>query len=80
MGKQKKKHNKHKKVSSSPADPQTVIDRLRKENDILRARLEKIAELTRDLPEDPDEHPDELIVNPDHEVNEGASLVAPAES
>jgi hypothetical protein len=79
MGKQKKKDKKQKKASSSPADLQTVIDRLRKENDILRARLEKIAELTRDLPEDADDS-DELIVNPDHEVTEGASLVAPAGS
>jgi hypothetical protein len=47
MGKKKKQK---KKNSAGPAaDLQSEIERLREENEMLRARLEKIAELAGDL-------------------------------
>jgi hypothetical protein len=69
MAKHKDKGKKKKKHAADERDPQELIERLRSENEALRARLEKIAELTQDLPGSQDDDDDEpepgLIVEPD---------------
>lgn len=53
MGKNKKKKDKNQKNGYLPgADLEAEVQRLREENEALRARLEKIAELASDFPDD----------------------------
>jgi hypothetical protein len=69
MGKNKKK--KDKKHKNGPAgDLEAEVQRLRSENENLRARLVKIADLASDLPGDPDEDDeyDELTRDVDDEI------------
>lgn len=70
MGKNKKKEKKQKKQSSSREDVKSVMQALRAENETLRARLEKIAELAGDLPVRGDE--DDETDDRDEEMKEGA--------
>ena len=67
MGKKKK----DKRKKSEPSDLAALVERLQKENEELRARLEKIAELTEDLPGDDedDEEEERLIADPAAEVS-----------
>ena len=73
MGKNKKKKDKKQK-NGQPlgGEIETEVQRLRDENEALRARLEKIAELASDLPSDngendglSDEDADDIGLEPD---------------
>lgn len=56
-----KKKNKKGKHAAEGLDLESEVKRLRKENEELRARLEKIGELVTDLPGD-DEREEHLVV------------------
>jgi hypothetical protein len=82
MAKNKKKDKKAKKQGSSDSGSlQNVIQKLREENEILRGRLEKIAELTRGLPGDVDQDEedeyDELTRDVDDQIADGQARVTP---
>ena len=53
----KKKDKKQKNGSGGVAELEVEVQRLRDENEALRARLEKIAELASDLPGEDEEEP-----------------------
>jgi hypothetical protein len=55
----KKKKDKKKSSVEPPSDQEAEVRRLREENEMLRARLEKIAELASGLPVEHDEEDDE---------------------
>lgn len=71
MGKKKKEKN----DASAGADPQSELRRARAENEALRARLEKIAELASDLPgaarDVEDEEYEELTHDVDDQIASG---------
>jgi hypothetical protein len=76
MSKKKKKVKKKNSVTPA-ADLEAEVQRLRAENEILRARLEKISELAADLPgrepDDEDDEYDELTRDVDDLVADGRS-------
>ena len=76
----KKKDKKQKKRGTPETDLQQLVDRLQQENALLRARLGKIAELSRDLPavllveaDDEDAEYEELLHDVDDQLRDGAS-------
>jgi hypothetical protein len=69
MAKNKKK-NKKKQDSPVPAELDAQVERLRRQNEALRARLEKIRELTHELPldDEEDDEYEEMRVDVDDQI------------
>ena len=71
MAKTKKKQKKQKKRDTADVqDLQATVERLRQDNEALRARLEKIGELASDLPgsDDEDDEYEELNHDVDDQI------------
>ena len=79
MSKKKKKEKKKTSVASA-ADLESEVHRLREENEMLRARLEKIGELAGDLPRvTEDKQYDELTRDADDQNADGGKrIIEPA--
>jgi hypothetical protein len=72
----KKKKDKKKSGAAPASDLEAVVQQLREENEMLRARLEKIGELAGDLPgrerdDDEDDEYDELTRDVDDLITDG---------